>query len=715
MADTIKVSIELADAAAQAALSNFISKGDKADKSLKQLGNTGKSSFSDITLGIGKSIGVFEIFQGNVLANLATGAFNGMKNAAGELFNTLVVDGIKAAQESEDALNSLNVALAASGNYTAKASEDFQAFASSLQQTTAFEDDAIIKNAALIQSLAQLDNEGLKRATGAALNLSAALGKDLTTASEAVAKAANGNFTSLNKMGIQFDKSGSQAQSFANALAAIEAKFGGAAASKINTFSGAVAQTKNAFGDLQEEVGNLIIKNPVFIETIKAVSKVILDATTNIRTSSTAMRTVGEAFVNTIEVGAQFVRFLNDMAIVGSVAYNTLKAGAASYLLVSNSAFFLSTEEGRKKGKELVDIVKKSTEEIGDSLVGAGPFSGIVNGLDAMAVGARKGFDQLASGAVAATPVVNGTKNAVSGLAGEQIKAAEANNKFVQSLADQADSTKTNYDNQLQTLVAFYEQKEALDTDSDVINYQAKIARENEFFIQKAILLDENLKAEQAKIEASTLDGEVKAKADLAVHAKYYADLEKLEAEHDKKLGGLRKAEDAQKVSDQRSTLNTIATLQNSHNTTLATIGKAAAITTATIDGYVAVQKALAAFPPPFNFAAAALVGTATAANVAGIAGVNFEDGGIVPGTSYTGDRIQANVNSGEMVLNRQQQANLFEMAQGKSSGSSGITAADLAAFARNIMSTPIVVQVDGRELIGVFRDQISGGRSFAT
>lgn len=40
-----------------------------------------------------------------------------------------------------------------------------------------------------------------------------------------------------------------------------------------------------------------------------------------------------------------------------------------------------------------------------------------------------------------------------------------------------------------------------------------------------------------------------------------------------------------------------------------------------------------------------------------------FEQGGIVGGTSYTGDRLTARVNSKEMILNQSQQARLFEIA----------------------------------------------------
>lgn len=41
-----------------------------------------------------------------------------------------------------------------------------------------------------------------------------------------------------------------------------------------------------------------------------------------------------------------------------------------------------------------------------------------------------------------------------------------------------------------------------------------------------------------------------------------------------------------------------------------------------------------------------------------------FERGGIVPGTSYTGDKVTARVNSREMILTQRQQANLFDLIQ---------------------------------------------------
>jgi len=85
-----------------------------------------------------------------------------------------------------------------------------------------------------------------------------------------------------------------------------------------------------------------------------------------------------------------------------------------------------------------------------------------------------------------------------------------------------------------------------------------------------------------------------------------------------------------QRLSGMASTFGQLAQLSKSENSKIAAIGKAAAVTQATIDGVLAVQKALASAPPPANYALAAATGATAAMNVAQIMGVNlgFATGG---------------------------------------------------------------------------------------
>lgn len=129
-------------------------------------------------------------------------------------------------------------------------------------------------------------------------------------------------------------------------------------------------------------------------------------------------------------------------------------------------------------------------------------------------------------------------------------------------------------------------------------------------------------------------------------------------------------------INARNKTLNTFATLGRSSNKTLAAIGKAAAITQIAIATPPAVASAIKwgteLGGPPLGAIFAGITKVAMAAQAAQVAGLSFEQGGIVPGSSFTGDNVQAQVNSGEMILNRQQQSQLFNVANGKISGGQG-------------------------------------------
>jgi len=111
-----------------------------------------------------------------------------------------------------------------------------------------------------------------------------------------------------------------------------------------------------------------------------------------------------------------------------------------------------------------------------------------------------------------------------------------------------------------------------------------------------------------------------------------------------------------ERLNNYRSVTSAFAGLAQSGNKKLAAIGKAAAISTAVIDGILAVQKTLATIPPPFNYAAAAGIAATTAVNVANIKAQNvgaFADGGQFTVGGKAGidtNLIQMSVTKGERV-----------------------------------------------------------------
>ena len=123
-----------------------------------------------------------------------------------------------------------------------------------------------------------------------------------------------------------------------------------------------------------------------------------------------------------------------------------------------------------------------------------------------------------------------------------------------------------------------------------------------------------------------------------------------------------------QRTAGTRTMLDTLASLQNSSNKKLAALGKAAAIAQATIDGVLAVQKALASAPPPLNFIQAAIVGAVAAANVASIAGM--ADGGLVTGPGGPReDRVLRRLSPGEFVVNARSTAQHRALLEGINRG----------------------------------------------
>ena len=106
----------------------------------------------------------------------------------------------------------------------------------------------------------------------------------------------------------------------------------------------------------------------------------------------------------------------------------------------------------------------------------------------------------------------------------------------------------------------------------------------------------------------------------------------------------------------------------------------------------------------PFaGFGIAAGFTAAAEAIVKGVGLMQFAQGGIVGGTSYTGDKVIARVNSGEMIINKSQQNRLWKM----------INQGHMETIRPAANLTPVVTgdkqvrfEIDGRKLVGVISNE---------
>lgn len=115
--------------------------------------------------------------------------------------------------------------------------------------------------------------------------------------------------------------------------------------------------------------------------------------------------------------------------------------------------------------------------------------------------------------------------------------------------------------------------------------------------------------------------------------------------------------------------------------------------------------------PFPENLAAIATVVGTVASIFSSIP--KFANGGIVPGNSFSGDRVPAMVNSGEMILNGTQQSRLFGMLNGYSLQSTSIpfNSNKIAQYVtpndHSASSAPkeVTFRIHGKELEGVLKN----------
>ena len=161
---------------------------------------------------------------------------------------------LRLAGEQEQAEKKLEVALG-------KTSKALLNQATALQKMTTFGDEAIIGVQSSLAAFIK-DEEQIKKATEATLDMAVAMGMDLKAAGDLVAKTLGSSTNAMSRYGIQVEGAVGSTERLESLTNNVSTLFGGQAKAQADTYAGSVEQMKNSLGDMAEQIGAIMI--PVF-------------------------------------------------------------------------------------------------------------------------------------------------------------------------------------------------------------------------------------------------------------------------------------------------------------------------------------------------------------------------------------------------------------------------------------------------------------------
>lgn len=265
--------------------------------------------------------------------------------------------------KNETALNALNTSLALTGKYSETASKKLFDMSEAMSDVSNSGGDEILQAMSKIQAMGNLSLEQLGKSTQAAIDLAAGTGMSFESAAAVIAKASNGNMSSLNKMGVVIDTSKTKAEQFEEALDKVGAKFGGAGFAATMDFSGTVKQLNNSIGDFQKNLGDLVTKNPAVLAGIQTVAQLFRDLSKAVKDNNGSLNTFITGAVST------FVKVFTgviDMTINAVQRFNDLKLGVkalSTFFVTAVDAMVTSARElWNRSDKEEVARLKKGFE-----------------------------------------------------------------------------------------------------------------------------------------------------------------------------------------------------------------------------------------------------------------------------------------------------------------------------------------------------------------
>ena len=254
--------------------------------------------------------GLAKVGGGVVMGGLALAASGFAAMSAG------IIKSVIGASEAESIQAQLNAVLESTGGIAGISAERVNALATSLSTMTQFEDDAIVSGQNMLLTFTNIGADGgiFDQTTGIMLDMSQAMGQDLSSTAIQLGKALNNpteGLTSLTRVGVAFtdeqknmiqalQESGDMAGAQQIILNELKTEFGGSAEAAGKTFAGALAISKNAIGNVFETIGGKLL--PVLTSSGKKFSTWI-----NAPETQAKIQKIGDAVANFVGKVVEFI------------------------------------------------------------------------------------------------------------------------------------------------------------------------------------------------------------------------------------------------------------------------------------------------------------------------------------------------------------------------------------------------------------------------
>ena len=295
----------------------------------------------------------------------------------------LIGKSLRDAAESQKVFAQTEAVLKSTGTTANGTAKEIQNLASSLQKSTAFNDEAILSGANLlltfknIQNQAGANNDIFDQTVKASLDVARAMGTDASGEAIRLGKALNDpirGIAALTRVGIQFtDQQKAQIKALVQSgdllgaqkiiLAELQSQFGGSAAAYAQTFAGQVESLNNELNDLSEEIGFMVM--PAVRDMVAAFREVAPELGSKLKAAIAQVdwKAFGKAIVDTttflIRHGETIVRTVAVLWTLNT-AYNAIKVsvGLANAAIVLFNAAMGNTQTAATRTTGAVNALR---------------------------------------------------------------------------------------------------------------------------------------------------------------------------------------------------------------------------------------------------------------------------------------------------------------------------------------------------------------------